>query len=108
MWSTYKNHPTVCTCEELCEQRHHLIFERKIDSDDRTPKLPMRKINIVQFNCHFICRQITLATIFKMKSSAQDISSVQRIRLCHLVSKCYRQLDCGNETGIKGRLPASD
>lgn len=62
------------------------------------------KPNIAHPSYHFISRQIMLAKIFKMKTNAQEISNVQILGLCHLVPKCSRQLDCGNETYIKGKI----
>lgn len=104
MWSTYKSHPMVCTCEELWEWRHCLSFKRMIGSDNETPDLPVRMMTIVHSSNHFISRHIMLAKIFKIKSSAQDNSRVLILRLCHLVPNSHSQLDYGNEIHIKGKF----
>lgn len=81
-----------------------LSFKRMIGSDNKTPDLPVRMMTIIHYSNHFISRLILLAKIFKIKSSAQDNSSVLILRLCHLVPNSHSQLDYGNEIHIKGKF----
>lgn len=62
MWLIYRSHPGSCTCGS----KDIVLHLKEISSDNKTPDLPMKMINIAYSSYHFNSRQITLAEIFKL------------------------------------------